>query len=78
MVIVMIPSNTFSTVELDCDLRKISRKLKLGIDVPYTFRIDQKESPPIAPWELPKSIMADLQFFFFILILKVAKISFHI
>ena len=40
-----------STVDLDCDLEKISRKLKFGIDVPYTFRIHQKKSPPIAPWE---------------------------
>ena len=29
----------YSTVDLDCDLEKISRKLKFGIDVPYTFRI---------------------------------------
>ena len=50
----------YSTVDLDCDLEKISRKLKFGIDVPYTFRIHQKKSPPIAPWEQPKSIMADL------------------
>ena len=28
-----------NTVDLDCDLEKISRKLKFGIDVPYTFRI---------------------------------------
>ena len=58
----------YSTVDLDCDLEKISRKLKFGIDVPYTFRIHQKKSPPIAPWEQSKSIMADLQLFFFILI----------
>ena len=50
----------YSTVDLDCDLEKISRKLKFGIDVPYTFRIHQKTSPPMAPWERPKSIMADL------------------
>ena len=34
-----------STVDLDCDLEKISRKLKFGIDVPYTFRIHQKKIP---------------------------------
>ena len=59
----------YSTVDLDCDLEKISRKLKFGIDVPYTFRIHQKsKSPPVAPWERPKSITADLQLFFLILI----------
>ena len=61
----------YSTVDLDYDLEKISRKLKFGRDVPYTFRIHQKKkkkSPPIAPWEWPKSIITDLQLFFFILI----------
>ena len=64
----------YSTVNLDCDLEKISWKLKFGIDVPYTFRIHQKKSPPIAPWEQSKSIMADLQLFFFILIWIIVKI----
>ena len=44
---------------MDCDLEKISKKLKFGIDVPYTFRTHQKKSPPIVPWEQPKFIMAD-------------------
>ena len=34
-----------STVDLDCDLEKISRKLKFRTDVPYTFRIHQKNIP---------------------------------
>ena len=60
----------YSTVDLDCDLEKISRKLKFGRDVPYTIRKKKKKkkSPPIAPWEWPKSIITDLQLFFFILI----------
>ena len=31
--------SVYSTVDLDCDLEKISRKRKFGIDVSYTFRI---------------------------------------
>ena len=38
-----------STVDLDGDLEKISRTLKFGVDVPYTFKMQQKKSPPIAP-----------------------------
>ena len=36
---------TYSTVDLDCDLEKISKKLKFGIDVPYAFRIHQRKIP---------------------------------
>ena len=37
----------YSTVDLDCDLEKISMKLKFGRDVPYTFRIHQKKKKKI-------------------------------
>ena len=33
----------YSTVDLDCDLEKISSKLKFGKDFPYTFRIHKKK-----------------------------------
>ena len=42
------------------NLAKISRKLKFSTDVPYTFRVHQKKSPSMAPWERPKSIMVYL------------------
>ena len=57
-----------STVDLDCDLEKISRKLKFGIDVPYTFRIHQKKVPTHSTLRTAKIHNGGFTAFFFILI----------
>ena len=36
---------SYSTVGFNCDLEKISRKLRFGTNVPYTFRINLKKIP---------------------------------
>ena len=58
----------YSTVDLDCDLEKISRKLKFGIDVPYTFRIHQKKVPTHSTLGTAKIHNGGFTAFFFILI----------